>query len=110
MPNPNISHISHGSSASKFFTDFKKLSFFKDQNGRVVLFQWPNVPLGSWLVLKLLSAVTSSQPLKMDINLLSMAVLLIWAYQEITTGVNYFRRLLGLVVFGAITIGFLTVK
>jgi len=69
-------------------------SFIKDKEGKVVLWQWPNLPLVGWAIFALLSHLTRWQPLAW----IGTAFLVVWALLEIFRGVNYFRRALGLVV------------
>lgn len=78
----------------------------KDKHGHVVLWQAPNVLLASWIVLKLITWPLNSGQLKSGLSLLGTAVLFAWAYLEATKGVNYFRKLLGIVVLVIIIIGF----
>lgn len=75
-----------------------KFSFFKDKHGHIVLWQWPNLPIYGWIIFKLLALVVASGQLKTGCEELSVAFLFVWAFLEITQGVNYFRKLLGLVV------------
>ena len=86
--------------------DLHDQGLVKDANGRIVLWQWPNVPLLGWLVFKLLSIVVSSGSLKSGSAQLSTAFLFTWSYLEITRGVNYFRRILGVAVMVAIIMSF----
>jgi hypothetical protein len=69
-----------------------------DKNGKLVIWQTPNVWLISWAVLTFLSLFFTGTPAKF-MSWAGEAVLLIWAVLEIIGGVNYFRRLLGLLVF-----------
>jgi hypothetical protein len=73
-------------------------NFFKDKHGHVVIMQWPNLPLYGWIVFKLIGLVVSKGRHKDGCEQLAMAFLFAWALLEITQGVNYFRRFLGLVV------------
>lgn len=81
--------------------------FFKDDEGRVIIWQWPNIPIYGWLIAKLLSLLVTPPQLKGGFDEISKAFLFTWAFLEVTQGVNYFRRLLGLVVLIALVIGFL---
>ncbi len=76
-------------------------NIFKTLDGRIVIIQKPNLPIVGWAVLKLAAMVSDSQAWVDCLNALSTTSLLLWATLEITTGVNYFRKLLGLVVFVA---------
>lgn len=81
---------------------FKPRRIFKDRHGRVVVFQWPNVPLYGWIVFKILAIIVAKGKLKDGLEQLSVALLFVWSYLEIKQGVNYFRRILGVVVLLAI--------
>lgn len=81
-------------------------NFFKDDKGHVVLFSWPNIPLASWILFNLLSFLVSAGHTKTGFETLSTAALFTWAYLEITSGVSYFRRVLGAVVMYAVVVGF----
>jgi hypothetical protein len=87
-----------------------KPSFFRNSAGKIVTIQRPNGPLMVWIILEAISVAVHRQPLKKDIGLVSMASLAVFAYLEITDGVNYFRRLLGLAVMIAVVVGFFSVK
>ena len=85
----------------------KRPSFLKDKNGKVVLWQFPNALLFAWIFFAVVALVFQSVvPIKHGFDRLASAVLFAWSYQEITTGVNYFRRTLGLVVMGLVVYGF----
>lgn len=84
----------------------KQQGFFKDGDGRIVLWQLPNIPLIGWIIFKILSMVIAQEHLKAGLTLLSSAFLFTWAFLEITKGANYFRRLLGLLVLIATVAGF----
>ena len=83
-----------------------KESFFRDSKGNIAIWQCPNIPLTGWLVFKLLSALIESDAISKGCASLSTAFLFTWAYLEITSGISYFRRLLGAVVTIAIVVGF----
>lgn len=80
--------------------------FFKNKDGHIVLFQWPNFLLWSWIFLKLLAYLLPNGSWHVGAEQLSRAVLFAWAYLEITTGVNYFRRLFGLLVIMYIVVSY----
>jgi hypothetical protein len=73
-------------------------SLFKDKNGRVVIWQTPNLPLMLWAVLAVTSRLVHS-PLA---AWLATAFLFTWAFMEVSQGVNYFRRILGLLILAAV--------
>ncbi len=76
-----------------------KDKIFKDKNGQVVLFQWPNVPLIAWGVFLVLSRLVAREPYHAIFEWLSFIGIVVWAGLEIVYGVNYFRRAIGLLVF-----------
>ena len=69
----------------------------KQGKGRVVLYQMPNIPLAAWVVLTVIFLMTSGTFANATSMLASFA-LLVWAGLEVWSGVNYFRRGLGLVI------------
>jgi hypothetical protein len=73
--------------------------FWKDEQGNVAVWQWPNIPLAGWFVFMLLSKLFSAGAPKNGFHFLSVAFLFTWSYLEIRSGASYFRRLLGLVIF-----------
>lgn len=72
--------------------------FFRDRNGKIVLGQFPNVPLLGWLVFVVAAAILPSGILSRGFAGLAGAFLFVWAYLEITQGVTMFRRVLGAIV------------
>jgi hypothetical protein len=81
-------------------------NFFKDKDGHIVIVSWPNIPLVGWIVFKVLAMIVTKGRIHTGSEALSMALLYTWAYMEIMSGVNYFRRLLGLIVLVAILISY----
>lgn len=78
-----------------------KLSqFFKDKNGKIVIAQSPNSPLIGFIFCKLLSFVWYGNQPKIHyvLDLLCFGFIYTWAWLEVSSGVNYFRRTLGLTV------------
>jgi hypothetical protein len=71
--------------------------FWKDREGRVVIWQTPNAWLIGWAVSTFISLFLTGRPADV-LTWLGEASLIIWALLEIFKGANYFRRLLGLVV------------
>lgn len=71
--------------------------FFTDRHGRVVIAQWPNLPLVAWAVLGIAARFGGDRwaPL---LHFLSGAALVTWAYLEATHGDSPFRRVLGAAV------------
>jgi hypothetical protein len=76
-------------------TQFKQ--FFTDKNGRVVLFQWPNIFLLVWLI----ATIARKQTDVAWLGLVAFCSLVVWAILEIAYGASHFRRLLGAAVLAA---------
>ncbi len=70
---------------------------FKDKNGKITLAQKPNILIIIWIVCIVASRFTSGSILSV-FSIIGLISIVLWAILEIFTGVNYFRRLLGLVV------------
>lgn len=74
----------------------------KDKHGKIVIWQFPNAPLIGWMGFKLMRYLPMTTPLKNGRLFISTAFLFTWAYLEITSGVNYLRRIIGVVVMASI--------
>lgn len=72
----------------------------RDTDGRLSLFQAPNLPILVWLAMLALTHLTNGK-LQSLVNLLGFGALFTWAWLEIFEGSNYFRRLLGVIVLVA---------
>jgi hypothetical protein len=73
------------------------MKFFKDKSGKVVIAQWPNLPL--WFALFFFILEKFSTGILEIIGASGLfASLVVWSYMEITSGVNGFRRFFGVVV------------
>jgi len=70
---------------------------WKDSDGRVIMYQRPNVPLIAWAVLTVISLLLNGKTASV-LSVVATSMLGIWALLEIFRGVNYFRRALGLLV------------
>jgi hypothetical protein len=79
---------------------------FCDKNNNLVLWQFPNPPIIGWFVFMVVAYFIPSGILKTGFASLSSAFLFLWAYLEITQGVNYFRRLLGVIIMLAVVFGY----
>jgi hypothetical protein len=79
---------------------------FCDKNGHIIIAQAPNLPIIGWLAAKGLSLLLPASSLKTELELLGKVCLCIWAYLEITQGVNYFRKILGGLVMAAVVASF----
>jgi len=81
--------------------------FFKNKEGRVVIFQSPNWPLYGWIFFRLMMRLTDRNDSNGVLSILSVIFLLIWAMWELKSGVNYFRKVLGGVIIISTLIGLL---
>jgi hypothetical protein len=81
---------------------------FHDAQGRLVIAQWPNLPVVLASSATLLSFALPSSPFKTTLELVAFGTWYTWAWLEIFSGVNYFRRGLGaLVLAGLISLPFM---
>ena len=62
---------------------------------RFPIFQFPNPPLITAMLAGLFARVARGRHAAAA-GLVEQVALLVWAYQEVTAGANWFRRLLGL--------------
>ena len=69
--------------------------FFRDAEGRIVIAQFPNWPLWVWLGATILEEALASGTGLSLARLISFAAIVYWAYLEIVSGVNPFRKYLG---------------
>jgi hypothetical protein len=72
--------------------------FITDKEGKIAVWQTPNLPLWSWLVLTILAHVVPSAHGKSVLGYLATSFLFVWAYLELRSGLSYFRRSVGLIV------------
>ncbi|MCM1982075.1 hypothetical protein [Lyngbya confervoides] len=70
-------------------------TLFRDDQGNIVIGQPPNASLLTWIGASLLQWVFPQEPLHSLMKIVALAAILLWATQELLTGVNYFRRGLG---------------
>lgn len=78
--------------------------FVSDKDGRVAIWQAPNPPLIGWFICDVVARFTSTGKIHSGFSFLADALLIAWAYLEITKGVSYFRRALGVIVFIGIAV------
>lgn len=71
---------------------------WRDSSGKVVIWQTPNYWLIGWAVLTFASLLFSKGHIANILTWTGEASLIIWCLLEVFRGVNYFRRLLGIVV------------
>ena len=75
--------------------------FFTDRTtGRLVVAQWPNAPLWTWILATAGQRLTGAGWL----GWLATAGLVTWALLELTRGVSPFRRVLGAAVTTALVV------
>lgn len=72
--------------------------FFKDTKGHVVVWQTPNVPLVGWGLFIISTHILHTASWQQLASYMSFGFIFTWAWLELTVGVNYFRRTLGLVI------------
>jgi len=72
--------------------------FWKDKDGNYAIFRRPNALLIAWVVLTLGSLFAPHGIAENVFWWASLAVLAAWSLLEIFKGVNYFRRVLGVLV------------
>lgn len=72
--------------------------FFKDAQGKTVIFQPPNPPIIIWFVATIAAKVFSTGSLHDLFSLVAFGAIFVWASLEITQGTTYFRRTLGVLV------------
>jgi hypothetical protein len=72
-------------------------SFFEDERGRIVVWQFPNLPLWVWAASTIASRFWSGRP-GAAASLVAFGALFTWAWLELFDGASRFRRLLGAVV------------
>lgn len=79
-------------------------TFIRDKNNKVVIWQFPNLPIIGWFVCTVLARFFRVGNLHAGLANLGSGLLFVWAYLEITQGASYFRRALGLVVAIAVVV------
>lgn len=83
---------------AKFYIHLKLMRtnrIWRNRDGKVVLWQTPNIWLFIWAAAELASLITGKGKLDSALHWIGSAALIIWALLEIFQGVNYFRRALG---------------
>ena len=78
----------------------------RDQSKRrTVIFQTPNIPLVVWFVCMVISHAFREGVVHTVFATVGFIAIVIWALWEIVSGVNIFRRLLGLAVLIFVLVG-----
>ena len=70
---------------------------WKDDQGHVVIWQMPNYWLIGWAVATFVSLFFNGSVANV-LSVIASIFLIVWAGLEVSRGVNYFRRSLGLVI------------
>ncbi|MDA1334751.1 MAG: hypothetical protein O2794_01890 [bacterium] len=70
-------------------------SIFKDKDGNTMITQTPNAPLIVWFVSSVLLYIPIHDKLTSVLSLVAFGSIFTWAWLELTSGVNTFRRILG---------------
>jgi len=76
---------------------------FRDKEGHIVIWQWPNVPLWTWIIATALGFILKNTP-KTIASGIGTVALVIWAALEIGWGKSLFRRLVGGIVLISILV------
>jgi len=88
-----------------YMNDFYKKCFCNDK-GKLTIAQLPNLPIILALVFVALALIPNlNSDLQVLFSFLATSFLFVWSYLEITQGVNYFRRALGVGVLVILIIG-----
>jgi len=72
--------------------------FWLDKRGQVVVWQKPNIWLTTWFVTVVAGWFVPYGWPSSTVGWVSLVALIVWAVLEVAKGVNYFRRLVGLLV------------
>jgi hypothetical protein len=81
---------------------------FEDRKtGKIVLWQWPNIPLWTWIASAVIGRFVDGG-LGTAVHVVGSLALAVWAVMEIGWGVNPFRRIVGGVVLAALVYGLIT--
>ncbi len=71
---------------------------FRDNEGNIVIAQPPNLPLLVGLTATVLKLIVNSGNIYTGLDAVAFGSFFTWAWLELFEGVNYFRRVLGLLV------------
>jgi hypothetical protein len=72
--------------------------FWRDKNGRDVIWQRPNAFLTTWFAATVISWFIPHGILEQSLSIVGFVAIVIWAVLELLSGVNNFRRTLGFLV------------
>jgi hypothetical protein len=71
---------------------------WRDNHGKVVIWQWPSIPLYVWALCTAISLIVNKGSTADVFYWVGEIALIGWAILEIWKGVNYFRKALGVVI------------
>lgn len=80
-------------------------NIFKDKQGKTIIAQKPNLPLIVWFFSFVISLLQIHDLVTQLTSAISFGALFTWAWMEIFSGVNLFRRILGSVIMAYILWG-----
>jgi len=92
----NITHYMNH--AERTFKPSFMDKIWKDKEGRIVIYQRPNIWLIAWAVLDIVAIFAPGRHISDYAWTAGAVALIIWSLLEVFRGVNYFRRSLGLLV------------
>jgi len=72
--------------------------FFRDKHGQIAVWQSPNLLLLTWFASTVLQKLFKTGTSHKLFAVIAFGAIFAWAWQEISAGDSYFRRLLGLIV------------
>lgn len=72
--------------------------FWRDKHGRDVIWQRPNIFLATWFLATAITWFIPFGTTERVLGIISFVAIVIWAWLEITKGVNNFRRTIGVLV------------
>ncbi len=79
---------------------------FRSKEGKVVILQFPNIPLWGWIIFTILAMFIKHGKPHGGFHLLGQSFLFAWAYLEVRDGDNIFRKVLGALTLISITISY----
>lgn len=74
------------------------LGIFNDSQGKVVVAQKPNLPIIVWALASLIRLVIDSGNLNRALDIIALTSIIYWALSEVVSGVNLFRKIIGVAV------------
>lgn len=71
---------------------------WRNNEGDLVVWQWPNIWLIGWALANLLAVMAPTHNVSSIAWWVGFSSLMVWSIREITKGVNYFWRFIGVIV------------